>query len=150
MKYPYVVLCSYFPGKPLKAWRIGKDLTRITRREGLVPHFDPTHGPEPYASWTDVPLHAQVRRRTVQDGPGGEWHQDGDTTPGSRMDNAMVLWANTTHTEFKYNGTVFQPEPFQVVLIRNLGCFHRRPADAPRHRWTFRQRVVVPGHIALP
>jgi hypothetical protein len=36
------------------------------------------------------------------------------------------------------------------VIVRNLACKHRRPADAPGRRWLFRQRVEVPKNIKLP
>lgn len=66
------------------------------------------------------------------------------------MNHAEVLWANKTPTEFQYQGKIYQPKPFEVVLVKNLSCYHRRPKDAPGRRWIFRQRVEVPKHIDLP
>ena len=144
----YVVLGEYYPVKPWKAWRIGRDLTQMTHYIGLVPHEDPKHGPEPHASWVDKSLHAQVRRFNLN-GQGGSWHQDGDTTPGSRMDCAMVLWSNVAPTLFKSttDNKIYQPKPYEVVLVRNLSCYHRRPDNAPYERWLFRQRIALPARI---
>lgn len=147
---PYIVLRSRYVPRHWRAYQIGRDLTMLTREEGLTPLYDPAHGPQTFRAWCSVPLHAEAGFHTYKGGQGEDWHQDGDTTPGSKMDNAMVLWANRTPTEFKYQGQVFQPRPFEVILVRNLACFHRRPADAPKRRWIFRQRVCVPEHLRLP
>ena len=150
MPRPYVVLKDRFVPKRWRAWYIGKRLTALTRRHGLVPHDDPAHGPQTFRAWCRETLHAECGPRTKKGGQGEDWHQDGDTTPGAVMDHAMVLWTNRTPTQFKYKGRIYQPRPFQVILVRNLACYHRRPKNAPRRRWTFRQRVQVPDHIDLP
>jgi len=159
---PYVVLGIYHPPWPQeqwKAWKIGRGLCQITSGHDLVPHVDPAHGPEPGASWSNVELHAQVRRFTMASGMGDDWHQDGDTTPGSKMDCAMVLWTSGPHVQLKFamdktdpilKNVVYQPNPYEVVLISNLLAYHRRPPGCPRERWVFRQRVAMPTHIKLP
>lgn len=150
MSAPYIVLRKRFIPKRWRAWYIGRQLTQLTRSKGLVPLDDPRHGPQTFRAWCDEELHAECGWRVYPNGAGGDWHQDGDTTPESRMDNAMVLWANRTPTEFLYKGKVYQPRPFEVILVRNLSCKHRRPGSVPEKRWLFRQRIEVPEHIELP
>lgn len=150
MSRPYIVLNKCYVPKAWKAWQIGRDLTHFTRELGLVPLNDPEHGPQTFRAWCNVDLHAEVGWVTYKKGQGEDWHQDGDLAPGSKMDNAMVLWANRTPTEFRYQDKVYRPKPFQVILVRNLACHHRRPANAPKRRWLFRQRVEVPTHLQLP
>src|SRR3990167_4760085 len=96
----YRVLGEYYPAGPVadwKAWRIGRALTQMTYNLGLMPLKDPIHGPLD-VSWSNNELHAEVRRTTSYGKGGDEWHQDGDTTPGARMNYAMVLWSNVTPT----------------------------------------------------
>ena len=152
---PYMVLETYRP-KKYRASLIGKALTDFTESLGLIPLSDPVHGPQETSIWCDVPLHAEVRR-FAQHSQGSDWHQDGDLADGSFMDHAAVLWAAVTPTEFKYhkltNDKIYRPEPFQVIIIRNLCGMHRSPPDAPKQptrRWFFRQRVQVPKHMELP
>ncbi len=150
MPKPYIVLQERYLPQRWRAWIIGRDLTRLTAAEGLAPHNDPAHGPQTFRAWCSVPLHAEVGWVTYRGGQGEDWHQDGDTTDDSCMDNAMVLWANRTPTEFRYRSQIYQPKPFQVILWRNLAGEHRRPSDAPRRRWSFRQRVEIPRYLQLP
>ena len=150
MSAPYIVLKEHYCPKTWRAWRIGRDLTRFTKQQGLVPLNDPIHGPQTFKAWCSRRLHAECGWITYKGGQGEDWHQDGDMAPGSQMDHAEVLWANRTPTEFQYEGRIYRPKPFQVILVRNLSCEHRRPADAPKKRWLFRQRVEVPKHIELP
>ena len=150
MPRPYLVLEAHYCPKTWRAWRIGRDLTRLSNERGLVPLHDPIHGPQTFRAWCNEGLHAEASWVTYSNGQGEDWHQDGDTSPGSHMDNAMVLWANRTPTEFRFKGRIYQPKPFQVILVKNLTCMHRRPSNAPQRRWTFRQRVEVPQHLKLP
>lgn len=150
MPAPYIVLRERFVPRRWRAWYIGRHLTRLTEELGLVPLNDPQHGPQLFRAWVNEKLHAECGWVTYKGGQGEGWHQDGDLAPGSKMDHAMVLWTNRTPTEFLYNGKIYQPKPFEVVLVKNLSCLHRRPKDAPRRRWIFRQRVEVPEHIDLP
>lgn len=123
---------------------IGEKLCALTKAAGFVPHVDPAHGPIPLVySWFSVPLHAEVRQVTAPVPSASCWHQDGDTTPGSKMNCMIVTWANRTPTEFQWKGKIWQPEPFAVVVFRNQGPSHRRPENAPKWRWMFRQRVAV-------
>ena len=151
MPEPFLVLVDrYIPSK----WRprvIGRELTQMMDHMGIVPHPDPIHGPIHWRrGWYNDTLHAEVRRITLPAPAAGDWHKDGDTTPGSKMDCAIVVWANRAPTEFEWAGQVYQPKPFQVVISRNLLCPHRRPSDAPSRRWFYRQRVKVPTHLAIP
>lgn len=148
---PYMILDIYKP-KRYRASLIGAALTKFTKDLGLIPLKDPVHGPQETSIWCSVPLHAEVRR-FAQHSQGSQWHQDGDLADGSFMDHAAVLWAATTPTEFKANDNVYRPEPFQIVLARNLNGHHRSPPDAPKaptRRWFFRQRVQIPTHMELP
>lgn len=147
---PYIVLQDRFIPKRWRAWYIGRRLTDLTKRKGLIPLKDPAHGPQTFRAWHSIDLHAECGWVTYKGNQGEDWHQDGDLKEGARMNNAMVLWANRTPTEFQYNGEIYQPKPFQVILVRNLSCHHRRPSNAPKRRWIFRQRVEVPIHIELP
>ena len=137
----YVVLGIYDPGPlPWKKWRIFRDLTRFTRDRGLVPL--------PGRAWKLVGqrgLHAEVRKRSVYGSQATGWHQDGDMDDDVDMDHIIVTWANVAPTEFKVGSVVYQPKPFEVVMVRNQECYHRRPPDAPKERWLFRQRIKMPG-----
>jgi hypothetical protein len=142
----YKVLAVYHPTL-WKAWKVGRDLTRLTRELGLKPHYDPAHGPNKLTkSWYSDDLHAEVHKVTSAIETAEGWHYDGDTTPGSKPDCALVLWASSVPTEFRRNGDeeIYQPAPFNLVIVRNLSCVHRRPANCPHDRWLFRQRVMVP------
>jgi hypothetical protein len=147
MPPPFLVLKHYVP----KIWdgkMIGTHLVGYGTSLGLKPLLDPFKGPVPSKIWHSLSWHAEVRRRTLAKPAAESWHQDGDLDAGCNMDHALLLWANRTPTEFKTpDGKIWQPAPFEVVLARNLACFHRRPANAPRRRWMFRQRVLVPLHL---
>lgn len=145
----YKILGVYHP-KRWRAWRVGRDLTDITRELGLIPHYDPVHGPNKLTkSWYSDELHAEVHKVTSATEQAEGWHYDGDTTPGSKPDCALVLWSTATPTEFKAHNyaKIWQPESLQIVIVRNLSCLHRRPANCPHDRWLFRQRVQVPSYL---
>jgi len=144
---PYRSLGFYHPPE----WDldiVGLDLTNLTRRLGLVPFSGIPHNLDDYCAWYSEKLMAGIRRRTAVGAQGEQWHQDGDTTPGANMFQAVVLWASNNHTQFRWAGAgtenrIFQPEPWEVVIFRNREVYHRRPPGAPRVRWTFRQRVEL-------
>lgn len=144
---PYIVLDTYYPNMfsfAAKCWRIGKDLTDLTKALGFKPLNDPEHPAQDWAPWSDLDLHAEVKNWTPDAPDGKAWHQDGDTTPGSRMDCRIILWADETPTEFCFQGAyqkIHQPKPFEVVIFDNRACFHRQPPNAPDRRYIFRQRV---------
>ena len=107
----------------------------------MIPFDDPKHRHQVKASWCDEKLVAYVRRRTVHNPKASGWHQDGDLT-GEDMDFSIVLWASNTPAHImKDDGRIWSPKPYEVVLIRNLDVTHRRPPEAPRVRWIFRQLV---------
>jgi hypothetical protein len=135
----YKVLATYYPRDPRKAWKIGRDICAITRRLGFRPLKAVDERYEG-ATWSDTSLHAHVRRRTLRSPDGAQWHRDGDYGHVP-MDHGLILWSNIAPTEFNFNGFIYQPQPFSVVYIRNLECTHRRPPNAPRNRYIFRQRV---------
>jgi hypothetical protein len=146
---PFVTIGVFIPPwETWRAWKIGEALVKRTAAVGLQPHHDPVHGCEPRASWSDESLHAQVRRFNYN-GPGGDWHYDGDTTDGANPNCAMVLWTNTHPTEFKNKGesTIYTPKAYEIVLFNNMTTLHRRPANAPEKRWVFRQRVRLPKDL---
>lgn len=149
---PYKVLGIYKPDE-WKSWKVGKDLTALTKKLGLVPHVDPAHGPlntSKKCPWVSLSLHAEVRRRTFNTDQAEGWHYDGDTTPGSKPNCCLVLWASNNPTEIMYQGKVYQPKPYEVIIFKNMSVTHRRPANVPKIRWVFRQRVTVPTNIQLP
>lgn len=152
---PYIVLGMYYPVKlpadkwnpkpGWRAWKTGEDLCELTASKGLKPLYDPVHPAQTWPSWSNTKLHAEVKKWTPEH-PGGEaWHYDGDTTPGSQTNCALVLWASNTPTLIKFNNKekIYQPEPYEVVIFHNLHCHHRRPSKAPEDRFLFRQRVEV-------
>ena len=144
MPKPYIVLRERYYPKTWRACRIGRDLTRLTRNLKLIPLDDPAHGPQSFKAWCDEDLHAEVGWVTYKGNQGEDWHQDGDLVQGSRMDHAEVLWSNRTPTQFRYEGKIYQPKPFQIIIVKNLDGEHRRPGNAPKRRWFFRQRVELP------
>ena len=150
MTQPYIILKEkYIPSK-WRAWRIGKDLTKFTQQLGLIPLNDTKIKRNPGAAWSDEKTHAEVRMTAVPGSEGTQWHQDGDTSPGARMDHGLVIWANRTPTELFIDNKIYQSESFEVILVRNLAGMHRRPANAPARRFMFRQRVELPkGKYAL-
>lgn len=145
---PFRVLATYKPPK-WNAQRVGLDLTDITKSYGLIPHDDPAHGPLIKVPWFSIKLHAEVRRRTFKTKQAEDWHYDGDTTPGSKPDCCLVLWATNHPTEIKYNGTIYVPNPYDLVIFKNMSVRHRRPENCPRIRWVFRQRVAIPTNLNL-
>lgn len=149
MKKPYVVLGVYNPPE-WDAAKVCWDLMWLTNQKGLKVLNGPPHNLDDACAFYERRMHAGVRRRAAEHGQGEQWHQDGDTTHGSKMDQAIVLWCSNTPTQIKYNGTVYQPEPREVIVFRNLSCYHRRPPDANYVRWTYRQRCEIPTHIHLP
>jgi len=149
MTLPYRVLDIYKPYK-WKSYIVGEDLCQLTKEHGLKPHYDPAHGPLTTVPWYDLKRHAEVRRRTFKTKQAEGWHYDGDTTQGSKPECCLVLWATNTPTEIMYKGKIYIPKPYEVVIFKNMSVTHRRPADCPRIRWVFRQRVAVPTHMELP
>ncbi len=150
MPKPYIVLGTYKPS-PWRAWRVGRSLTNLTRKAGLVPHIDPKHGPNHMTkAWFSEALHAEVHKKTANVKEAEGWHYDGDTTPGSKPECCLVLWSTSTPTEIMFQGKIYQPKPFEVILFRNMSVTHRRPANCPKDRWIFRQRVRIPSHLELP
>jgi hypothetical protein len=151
---PYKILGHYKPHK-LRGSIIGPRILSIISKFGFVPLDDPAHGPQTTSIWCDPDLHAEVRRFAQPNGQGVGWHQDGDMADGSHMDHAAILWANKTPTQFKweFNDTIFQPEPYQIVLAWNLNGMHRTPPNAPKppkRRWFFRQRIEIPTSMEIP
>lgn len=147
---PYRVLGVYKP-KLWKAWKVGKDLTTLTKNRGLVPHVDPKHGPNHVIkAWFSEALHAEVHKKTADVMAAEGWHYDGDTTPGAKPDCCLVLWASNTPTEILFGGKVYQPKPYEVIIFKNMSVTHRRPENCPKDRWIFRQRVAVPKNMSLP
>jgi hypothetical protein len=148
---PYLSLGKYMPTK----WRasvVGRELTDLTAKLGLEPHYDPAHGPLELKgrNWVSKVLHAEVRRRTFSTKQAEGWHYDGDLEPNSKPDCAIITWASNTPTQIKWRNNpdkefdlVFQAKPYEIVVFRNLECLHRRPPNAPRVRWLFRQRVSL-------
>ena len=150
---PYMMLTTYHLPTPLRCWKVGEELTKFTKWFGLKPLHDPLHPAQDWAPWSHKTLHAEVKRRTPKNPGGSAWHYDGDTTPGSKVDCAIVLWSEHTPTEFRRNGSdkVYTPQPFEVVIFHNRHCTHRRPPGLEgKRRFIFRQRVEIPTEFPLP
>ena len=139
---PFTILKDRYDPPRWNAKQIGEDLCALTKAHGLIPLNDPNHRHQVKAAWCDKNRVAYVRRRTVRDPRAKGWHQDGDMDHG-KMDSSMVLWASNTPTEIKSldGSRVYRIPNRSVVLVPNLGCYHRRPGNAPHVRWLFRQRV---------
>ena len=160
MNEPYIVLGTYKPKVLDKAWKVGEFLTSFTAKWGLIPLNDPKHPAQSWAPWSSRSLHAEVKKTAAGIVPAKAncWHYDGDTTPGARTEHALVLWSSTTPTLIRFAdgysfGTankIYQPKPWEIVILHNLHCSHRRPDDAPFNRFIFRQRCEVPKHLPLP
>ena len=141
MQKPYRILKERYDPPRWRAWLIGRDLTRLTKSLGLIPLKDPNHRHQTKAAWCSKLLCAYVRRRTVNNPKAAGWHQDGDLDQGI-LDSSIVTWTSNTPTEIKgFDGTMYKIPNRSVVLIRNNDCIHRRPPNAPRVRYLFRQRV---------
>jgi hypothetical protein len=159
---PYLVLGTYKPSK-WRASTVGRELTDLTCELGLLPHYDPVHGPLELTgrNWVSKVLHAEVRRRTFKTNQAESFHYDGDLQEGSKPDCAIVLWASNHPTEIKWTNQhgvaafrkhedeIYQPRPYEIVIFHNLHCLHRRPAGVPRIRWVYRQRVSIPSRDVL-
>lgn len=158
---PYMILGEYYvPSKGHYASKMAaaildllKPFKLIPKLRGLGPQSPKAWGPQMSSIWASWDDHAEVRRYAQPDGQGQSWHKDGDMDPDSHeiMDHAAVLWSEVTPTEFFHDGTVWRPDPGQIVIARNLGCDHRSPPDTPKppeRRWFFRQRVEVPEWLS--
>ena len=139
---PYKILGKYKWSKRYCSI-IGKELTEFTKTLGFVPLGSIGGKNNVKAAWSDDELHAEVRMTAVPGSEGTGWHQDGDTTLGASMDHGLIVWANTHPTQFRVWDDIWQPEPFEVVLFKNLDGMHRRPPDTPAKRFMFRQRVEI-------
>lgn len=152
MKLPYKVLFDYVPPY-LECPVIGTQLLyRLRLYYGFLPLNDPEHPAQDWTPWNSVKDHAEVKNWTPDAPDGKAWHQDGDITPGARINCAIVLWANKTPTEFKWtsNGKIYQPKPYEVVVFHNAHCYHRQPPKCPNLRYIFRQRIEIPKYMELP
>lgn len=144
---PYKVLGIYKP-ESSKCFKIGKELTEFTKRLGFIPFKNDEIKRNSRAAWVNYDLHAEVRRTAIPGSEGTTWHQDGDTST-SHMDCALVLWAERDGTEFKVNDKIYQCKPYEVIIARNLSCYHRRNPEVSGIRRSFRQRVEVPKKMNL-
>lgn len=138
---PVTILQERYDPPKWRAWMVGRDLTELTKAHGLVPLDDPNHRHQTKAAWCNEDLFAYVRRRTVKNPKAASWHQDGDLD-GGILNSGIVLWTSNTPTHVRdLDGTRIHLPNRAVVLVHNHLCFHRRPPNAPRVRWMFRQRV---------
>src|SRR5690348_11499754 len=128
MDTPYKVIGYYVPPRWSKKL-VAHDLEAMTKKIGLKPlpigSYRLHKGPyQNYKKHSDL-----MRRRPKYDNSDTGWHQDGDMT-NTDMDCTLVLWATNNPTEFRYEGEIWQPDPYQVVAANNLRCEHRRPDKA--------------------
>ena len=137
------VIGTYHPPQR-KAYLVANHIIELTQFLGLKPFVEPRAKHHRKAAWFREDLHAECRL-TAQTKEDEGWHQDLDNAPGARMDCGLVLWAESMPTQFRYeDGTIFQPEPGEIVLANNLTVYHRRPPGVPVQRMSFRQRVEWP------
>lgn len=142
---PYEVIGTYVPPR----WNVrlvAHSLEKLVESAGLIPlpmgNYRLHKGP-----YQNTNKHSDLMRRIPKKSQEDlDWHQDGDTS-NTNMDCSLVLWATRVPTEFLYHGKVYQPRAHEVVVANNLNCRHRRPPNAPRIRWLYRQRVVTPSWL---
>lgn len=148
---PYITLEPHYKPTKRRCSIIGIELTQLTEELGFIPLNDDKIKRNSKAAWFDYVSHAEVRMTAVAYSEGTDWHQDGDTSPGARMDHALITWANTHPTQFTFRGIsqedgskfIWQPEPYELIIARNLAVLHRRPPNTPSKRFMFRQRVCL-------
>jgi hypothetical protein len=126
-----------------KARQIGLALTKVTKANGLKPLPGIGGKVNTKAAWNSNRLHAEVRITCNPKAEGASWHQDGDNTSGANMKHQLVLWADRMPTQFRVGNHVYQAKPFELVVVDNLACFHRRPPEASGFRRSFRQRCFL-------
>lgn len=144
---PWISLGQFKPSKR-RCSIIGKELTALTADLGFKPLKDDDIQRNERAAWSDRSLHAEVRMTAVPGSQGTQWHQDGDTST-SDLDFALVLWANREPTEIKVGDDIYQPKPYEVVVVHNLAGYHRRPPEVSGKRFFFRQRVETPPQLKI-
>lgn len=136
------ILGNYKPPQR-KAHLVGRHITKLTAQQGLTPFVEPKAKHHTGAAWFRRELHAECRltAATLED---GSWHQDLDNAPGANMDCGLVLWAESYPTQFRKlnSSAIFTAEPYDIVYVRNLAVYHRRPPNVPVNRMSFRQRVT--------
>lgn len=88
---PYTVLGMYYPSEPLRAWKVGRDLTKLTASLGYIPFPGVGGKTNTGAAWNKPELHAEARLTAHGDAEGASWHQDGDTTEGANMNSRLIL-----------------------------------------------------------
>jgi len=55
-----------------------------------------------------------------------DWHPDGESGKGTHFQ--LIFWASSDPPEFRLpNKTIWQPQPGDLVLVRNWLCEHRQP-----------------------
>ena len=133
---PYIVLGVYKPGL-FEANLMGPELVEFSRRLSLHPYGGPWCG----GAWYDIEASAELRLSvdTRANFFGDGWHRDGG------LDQGIIAWANQDPTELRFNGRIYQAQPFEIVLFRNSGPEHRQPRKEMDGRWFYRQ-YVQPTH----
>lgn len=120
---------------------MGRYIVDLTKSLGLTPLCDPKQKTQFTAAWFSRKNSAEVRKRTPLNKRAEGWHQDGDLDDGSIMDHGLVLWSSNTPVEIMVGNDKYIPEPYEIILVKNLSCVHRRPPYAKKIRWRFRQKV---------
>lgn len=137
---PFISLGYYRPVDH-KAWKVGRDLTRLTASLGYTPFPKIGGRVNIGAAWSRPALHAEARLTGSSMSEGAGWHQDGDNTRGADMNHTLILWADRDPTQFLADDVVYQACPYEVVAFHNLRGHHRRPPTVEGSRMSFRQRV---------
>jgi len=129
MDKPYTVLGTYTP--EVYDFRIRAELRAFTARQGLHSH------PELAGDGISVRGPDHISHGNVK-----AWHHDANQILADTL--GIVLWSSETPTEILgSDGTVYQPAPFEVVLIRNSEVHHRQPDTIGTNRWFYRQFVLL-------
>ena len=143
------VIGRYTPDK-LDASTIGEDLLRYTVEQQLA---QASFGAWNLAEWSNFGLAAEVRSPSAnQIAKTGKvasvWHKDNSTLGDPTL--GMVLWSNREQTELLLpDGTILNPEPFDILLIHNDSVKHRTPPEMSEDRWFFRRMVKVPDWMQI-
>lgn len=138
-KLPYKVIGEYRP-TTLHPDAIRRDLIAMLTElgyKGLVGIV--THIRDP--SWFDRYAEGSV---PYSYGGDADWHHD------DAVESGEVIWSTKSPTQIRIgpdDPNIFTPEPYQVVLIDNRVCQHRRYGDM-KDRWFARLFVQFkPGDL---
>ena len=113
------------------------ELTHASIHDGIeeqVPFLNKIH-----ADVRDPKLNNELKSQLVA----SNWHRDVSYSWHSEL--AMVVWSNREQTEIQLpDGTVIEPEPYDIVAIHNDKVMHKTPSRMSEDRWFFRAHLRAP------